>query len=1128
VNGDMARDGGPRPGEVGPRVLLLGQPRLAWPDGREHLLQRRDAALLALLALEGAVPRSRAASRIWPDADGDGARNNLRQRLFRLRRTAELDLVQAGDVLRLSDGIEHDLNAPAGRLEAHPDDLTGELLGTLDYGDCAELAEWVGAARERWRGACDQALADIATRLEDAREIEPALACALRLLERDPMQEPAHRRVMRLHYLSGNRAAALAAYARLAELLQRELRTAPECATRELAHLIEQGAELGAPATRALPPAVLRPPRLIGREREFRALEAAWVDGAAVLVVGEAGIGKSRLLGDFAQTRASSVRVGARPGDASVPYALLARLLRALPAAPDTPGWVRQELARLLPEWGEPAPGRLNALHLRAAVAALLAAATAASAPAGLCLVVDDLHAADAATLETLPALMAEAPASLHWLFGTRPLAAQAEPDAAAPLAACLAALAALEQPAHRPLPLAPLDAAGVHALVASLELPGIAPQRWAPALWRRTGGNPLFVLEMLRALLRDVRAASPGELPTPEPLARLIEQRLERLSLPALRLARLAALAGGDFDIELAAEVLGQHALDLSDPWRELQDAHLVRDDAFAHDLVLDATRAAVPQAVGRALHAQIAARLAARGVAAARVAAHWHAAERWQDAARAHEAAAREALAASRRGDELAHRRRAIDAWLAAGLPDEAFRVRVDSLEALLLIESIEQAQNLADELLADARSDAQRLDAQLARAQTLLMAVRPDEALAMAEAARSLAASRADARRERRAARYVAVALAQSQRADEAVALLEPYRAGLPDDAGDDDAYGYWSDFSYVLHTARRLGRSVQALERAIAGSEARGDLAETFSSLSNLSGLKGNLGRLDEALHDAERAQRLGARLGEVGGVPAGSVEIHLGLLHAAGGQLGRALGHFDAALALFAKAGQGTWASIAGNHRANLLLQLGQVTRAQQALPPEGATAHRPTCSRRLVIAARIAAALSHDPRPLLDEALAALGEPGDPYGRLLAAIDTLPLAEPGLAAARAEALEAAAEAIEYLALAAKARWYRIDALRRGGRVDEAATLARQALAALATVKPWDMYLPEAWWIAQRVFAAQGETAAADRALRRSHEWIAAAAREVPAAFRDSFLQRNPVNRTLLTLAVTAR
>ena len=110
-----------------------------------------------------------------------------------------------------------------------------------------------------------------------------------------------------------------------------------------------------------------------------------------------------------------------------------------------------------------------------------------------------------------------------------------------------------------------------------------------------------------------------------------------------------------------------------------------------------------------------------------------------------------------------------------------------------------------------------------------------------------------------------------------------------------------------------------------------------------------------------------------------------------------------------------------------------------------------------------------------------------------------------------------------AERIEYVAVAIKARWYRIDALHRAGRLGPACTLASQALAALTRIKPWDMYLPEAWWIAHRVFSETGETPAADRVLATARAWITDALHDVPAEFRDSFVQRNPANRALLHL-----
>ncbi len=92
-------------------LQLIGTPSLHVPGAAPIRLERKDAALLALLALGGATPRARVAALLWPDVDDEHARNSLRQRLFRLHRGAAADVVRAGDVLQLAAHVNHDLAA---------------------------------------------------------------------------------------------------------------------------------------------------------------------------------------------------------------------------------------------------------------------------------------------------------------------------------------------------------------------------------------------------------------------------------------------------------------------------------------------------------------------------------------------------------------------------------------------------------------------------------------------------------------------------------------------------------------------------------------------------------------------------------------------------------------------------------------------------------------------------------------------------------------------------------------------------------------------------------------------------------------------------------------------------------
>jgi len=310
---------------------LAAAPRLSIGDGEAIALAPLDAALLVWLALEGATPRARIAQLLWPEKHADAARNSLRQRLFQLRRQAGVELVTGSATLSLADGVSHDLE-DADTVLGHPD---GDDL------PAGEFAAWLGMQRLRRRDRVRRALTELADRAEAVRDWDDALTHARELVALEPLSEESHRRVMRLHYLAGDRAAALLAFDRCEQLLKHEVGTAPSDDTLALLRTVQAAAnaadEAAGPAVLAvaprIPASVLRPPRLIGRDAAWAQLAEAWHAGGCAIVVGEAGLGKSRLAGDFAQSQGRALLAGARPGDARVVYASASRLLRALPRA---------------------------------------------------------------------------------------------------------------------------------------------------------------------------------------------------------------------------------------------------------------------------------------------------------------------------------------------------------------------------------------------------------------------------------------------------------------------------------------------------------------------------------------------------------------------------------------------------------------------------------------------------------------------------------------------------------------------------------------------------------------------------------------------------------------------------
>src|SRR4030095_17115807 len=186
----------------------------------------------------------------------------------------------------------------------------------------------------------------------------------------------------------------------------------------------------------------------------------------------------------------------ARPAASPAPYALLARWLRGIEghdgaAFAEAPAEV---LAAVLPERASTSAGaRVTTAIVRSACKGVLEAALQHGLRA---CIVDDLHWADAASLELLQHLiLAERVETCHWVLAQRP----AERDDSA-VASLLNALSEVNRVVV--VKLAPLDKNGIAELVDSLTLPDVVGTELAASLARHTGGNPLFVLETLKEAL--------------------------------------------------------------------------------------------------------------------------------------------------------------------------------------------------------------------------------------------------------------------------------------------------------------------------------------------------------------------------------------------------------------------------------------------------------------------------------------------------------------------------------------------------------------------------------------------------------------------------------------------------
>ncbi len=586
---------------------LLGgfQARLA--SGPIFTLPTRKAqALLAYLALRPgqAHPRDKLAALLWGDTGEEQARHSLRQTLFALRKalpaTKPPSLLIEGQTLTLNpSAVEVDV-AAFERLvaEGTPEALQqaaalyqGDLLEGLDPKE-APFEEWLLAERERLRELALGALARLLAHQTKTGATEGAIQTVVRLLALDPLQETVHRALMRLYNRQGRRGAALRQYQVCVGVLQRELGVEPEVETKQLYQEILQRRPARPATTEAPPVRPTRRPRrgstrsrpgappteapLIGREPELarlrQALGETWQGrGQTVAVLGEAGIGKSRLIDELvadALQRGGRVLLGrSYETEQILPFGPWVDALRTGQVVSDvelleglSPVW-RAELAWLLPELGEPGPplstAAENYLRLFEAVTQLVAH-LASRQP--LLLILEDLHWADEMSLRLLSFLGRRMQTWAVLVVGT----AREEELAGAPLLRHLLQELDREQRLVQ-LMLSPLSRSDTVTLVGALARTGSEEStvaRLGEQVWAVSEGNPFMVVETMRALREGRSPQAPSGLPLPQRVREVIAGRLERLSERGQQLVALAAVIGREFDFALL-----QRAAGLSEP---------------------------------------------------------------------------------------------------------------------------------------------------------------------------------------------------------------------------------------------------------------------------------------------------------------------------------------------------------------------------------------------------------------------------------------------------------------------------------------------------------------------------------------------------------------------------------
>jgi DNA-binding SARP family transcriptional activator/tetratricopeptide (TPR) repeat protein len=589
------------------QATLAGEPITAFRSAKVQ-------GLLAYLALSHQGPQARdtLAALFWPDEPDAVAKKNLRQSLYQLRQvlgeTASREgshLLATRSTVQFNPASDHALDVDA--FLAHLEDDQLEQAISLYQGDllpgftCDSLLfeEWLRGERERLHRLALDTLFELTARSLTGADYHQAQNLAQRQLALEPWREEAHRQLMQALALLGERSAALAQYEACRVALEEELGVEPSAETEALAaHIRDQPLVQRArrESARSLERRRLIMP-FVGRNSEYgalvRAYQRAGKDGGQVVaLLGEAGIGKTRLAQNFltwAVTQGADILQGqAFETGGRLSYQPLTQVMRQRLERENAPEdllsdlWLSQ-LTRILPELRDrypdlPEPTQEASTARQHLFEAITRLGQALAERAPLVIFIDDWHWADAASLDVLHY------AALRWLEERAPILVlltlrQEVLTETSVLQNWLTHLkhdvACLE------LNLAALSGAETEQLIRSLLEPGEGEDDSPPAdvekpsqlsrfsrwLFEETDGQPFFLMETLRALAADgllrpdtdsdvwivewpkfdEQALGSGSRVMPG-VQEIIRGWLDRVSAPACELLTAAAVLGQEF----------------------------------------------------------------------------------------------------------------------------------------------------------------------------------------------------------------------------------------------------------------------------------------------------------------------------------------------------------------------------------------------------------------------------------------------------------------------------------------------------------------------------------------------------------------------------------------------------
>jgi predicted ATPase/DNA-binding SARP family transcriptional activator len=770
-------------------LYLLGTPYLSVQGESISVDTRKAIALLAYLIISGdGYTRDGLAAFFWPDYTQSNARAALRRTLSVLNKAlGEAALIASRENIDLD--IDHPIWCDAkqflGLLDAcaeHGHSIgevceecispleqavvlyRGDFMAGFSLRDSVAFDDWQYFEGEALRQKLSGALERLVIACSAKAEFERALEYARRWLALDPLREEAHRQIMQCFAWAGQRSAALHQYQECKRILWQELGVSPLPETSllfdgikanqlpEIPKLWRRGAvqpAIAAPLSLAGQVSASEDSILVGREKEWQAMQlaleaAANGKGSFIALLGEAGIGKTRLARDLAayayQQGSIVLWASCFQGEANLAYGPFLEIFQTALRSPTAQDRLRSlapqvlsEATRLLPEVvglaGEvplPAVNDSPGAQTRFldALRQVLFALMQGSKPGVI--ILDDLQWVDEATLDLLTFVVRRLRDQPVLLLG----AWRAEGKSGEGRLDTLLA-DAQRSGAGQHLPLARLTAVNIAEwLTANYQADQDCLKAWSERLFAETDGSPFLLVEYLKSIPKELPGLQTVDWSLPASVRELLHWRLSGLDEASRQVIQAAAAIGRFFDYSTLHAACGRSEEETVVALETLIQRGIIREAQISlrpvaaedlhdlrYDFDLDKERMLVYEETSmarrRLLHRRIAAFLAEHvygreegRLPAARLAYHFRLAGLPQEAANFFKVAGENARAVYANQDALAHFQAALalghphTAWLNEAIGD--LQIRLGSYTAALT--SYRTAETFIDPCCAD----------------------------------------------------------------------------------------------------------------------------------------------------------------------------------------------------------------------------------------------------------------------------------------------------------------------------------------------------------------------------------------------------------------------------------------